>query len=197
MEVTKNKPYFDTLEKGQVLTVTITGGSAIVCGKIGTTEVLAENPTSTTIYGPYASDINFRVSYVSGVIDATESISSTPLLPQQITAAAFSAAQASGSLDTSAMYDVDGTLYRYNRVTGLWESVGDVELINGSVESRGRFTNAVYDGSTPPRLTSCTKNGINIVITYPTSDTATITYANGLVRNVTYDAVNHLVTSAI
>jgi len=122
MEVTKNKPYFDTLEKGQVLTVTITGGSAIVCGKVGTREVIAENPTTTTIYGPYASDINFRVSYVSGVIDATESISSTPLFPQQITLAAFSAAQASGSLDTSAMYDVDGILYRYNRSSGLWLS---------------------------------------------------------------------------
>jgi len=150
MEVTKNKPYFDTLEKGQVLTVTITGGSAIVCGKIGTTEVLAENPTSTTIYGPYVSDIDFRVSYVSGVIDATESISSTPLFPQQITFAAFSAAQASGSLDTSAMYDVDGSLYRYNRVSGTWESVGSdaPKPTNIGIRYIGGGSPNVFNGST-------------------------------------------------
>lgn len=73
MNVTKSAPYFDTLEEGKVLTVTVTGGSAILEFFIGGTSLLKAVANTTLTFGPYATNVEIIVTNISGIINASKS----------------------------------------------------------------------------------------------------------------------------
>jgi hypothetical protein len=73
MNVTKNLPYYDVLAVGKQLQVTVSsGGHALVEGYIGSVKFISQTVTATTNFGVYFSPVNFKVSNLTGIVDAQE-----------------------------------------------------------------------------------------------------------------------------
>ena len=73
MNITKNLPYYDVLAVGKQLQVTVSsGGHALVEGYIGSVKFISQSVTTTTTFGVYFSPVNFKVSNLTGIVDAQE-----------------------------------------------------------------------------------------------------------------------------
>lgn len=74
MNVTKAAPYYDVLMIGKQLVVTIaSGGHALVEGFVGDKKLISQTVVATTTFGAYLSNVNFKVSNLTGLVDVVES----------------------------------------------------------------------------------------------------------------------------
>jgi hypothetical protein len=131
MIITPSKPYFDTLEVGQILNINILSGSVLIVGHIDGEAVIRTSSTTSTTLGPYLNNINFEVNAVGGNSDVFESKTSNLSAEIQV---------------NQATNEIEGII---NPKTGILESLNKVFYLksipvgispNGAIDAAGNLT---------------------------------------------------------
>lgn len=85
MNITRARPYYNTLVVGKQLQITIaSNGQALVEGFVNNVKMMSQTVVANTTFGPFMNNVGLRVSNLTGLVDVEESLSLIAYNPASI-----------------------------------------------------------------------------------------------------------------